>query len=88
MPRQGGRGTSVVGVAAAPLRFEQHALDDAGVDIMGSQVFDGCHGVAGFLDGNTVIHDIAALQVEPFIVWLGKRQACTVRAKAPAEQRG
>ena len=61
---------SVVGVAAS-LRFEQDALDDAGVDIARFQVFDGGDGVAAFLDRNSVVHDIAPEHVLALIGGFG-----------------
>jgi hypothetical protein len=64
---------SVVGVAAA-LRFEQHALDDAGVDIARFQVFDGGDGVAAFLDRNSVVHDIAPEHVLALVRRFGDRK--------------
>jgi hypothetical protein len=58
---------------AAPVGFEQHAFDDAGVDIVGLEVFDRRHGIAAFLDRNAVIDNVTPAHVLALVIGHGKR---------------
>ena len=55
----------------APLfRVQQHALDNAGLDVMGPQVFDRTHGIEGGLHHDAAFHDCAAALVAALLALL------------------
>jgi hypothetical protein len=51
------------GTGSAPVRLEQHALDDVGADIACAQVFKGGHGIAAALYRNAGIDDAAPVRI-------------------------
>jgi hypothetical protein len=66
-----GQTGSMVGRVAPPVGFEQHAFDDAGIDVVGFEVFDGRHGIAAFLDRYAVIDDVTPARILPLVISYG-----------------
>lgn len=55
-------------VTAAALRFEQDALDDIGLDVVGFQVFDGSNGIAAFLHRDAMVDNVSPVNVYTLIL--------------------
>lgn len=57
----------------APLiRMQQHALDNAGLDVMRPQVFDRTHGIEGGLHHDAAFHNCAAALVTALLLHMLK----------------